>query len=422
MASQDETEGPAAGGRPEQYDKAESWLAGIARHVEMTPDQEALVYLRSRGQECHDEVSALVEAWKEDEKGRLAEWHSRYPEANHAIIAQASSFLLRNFWDAAGVGDHTFDATMLRSVEWCEVRGFEPWWRRLAADYKEKWLQGGMAESVEAAHWLFSMARSDYAIQLMPEVLLGALNYIGLPSRDHGESWILPDPSEIAEQVDRASAILFAHHRLPSSRCDPQLIHQAEETIAKHQDGSGGWPVPSGDTKPSVESTAMALHALGVSQPQGWKRVSARARDWLLSAQLPDGSWAEGGVSPVYLTVLVLDAIELVRGGEHLTFRWRSAQPAEEVQLVETETAPGVTGGTEALELNTADQRRKAVDDYINLVLDRTKQRITRTDIWKAAGHREATQFERWQRADPHTTKSAERSFSRILREKPHLQ
>lgn len=113
MGSQNETEGSAPGGRPEQYDKAESWLAGVARHVEMTPDQEALVYLRSRGQECHDEVNALIEAWKDDEKDRLAEWKSRYPKANPASIAQVHRSFLETFgtplsWGIALLGAPTY--------------------------------------------------------------------------------------------------------------------------------------------------------------------------------------------------------------------------------------------------------------------------------------------------------------------------
>jgi hypothetical protein len=51
--------------------KAEGWLPSVAGHVEMAPDQEALVHLRSRGHDCHDQVTSLVESWKRAEQQAL---------------------------------------------------------------------------------------------------------------------------------------------------------------------------------------------------------------------------------------------------------------------------------------------------------------------------------------------------------------
>ena len=64
--------------------------------------------------------------------------------------------------------------------------------------------------------------------------------------------------------------------------------------------------------------------------------------------------------------------------------------------------------------------RRKAVDDYIAEVLSLKHTRITRTDIWKAAGYKTRTQFERWERCAPNATEAADQNFTRILKEKPH--
>jgi hypothetical protein len=69
-----------------------------------------------------------------------------------------------------------------------------------------------------------------------------------------------------------------------------------------------------------------------------------------------------------------------------------------------------------------AAQRRRAVDDYIAEVLEKTGKRITRTDFWKAARYRTRTEFERWQRNDPRTTRTANERFTRLLQEKPHLK
>jgi hypothetical protein len=66
--------------------------------------------------------------------------------------------------------------------------------------------------------------------------------------------------------------------------------------------------------------------------------------------------------------------------------------------------------------------RRKAVDDYINEVFHRTKKMITRTDIWKSAGYKTRTEFEKWERRDPKKQNmTANVRLTRILAEKPHL-
>jgi hypothetical protein len=67
--------------------------------------------------------------------------------------------------------------------------------------------------------------------------------------------------------------------------------------------------------------------------------------------------------------------------------------------------------------------RRPMVDAYIEEVRTKKKKRITRKDIWSEAGYTTRTEFERWERRDPkNSNKSADETFTRILREKPHLK
>jgi hypothetical protein len=71
----------------------------------------------------------------------------------------------------------------------------------------------------------------------------------------------------------------------------------------------------------SIAATAMALHALRLSSIDDWDQFAVPAQDWLLSQQHEDGYWRESGSpDPVWLTVLVLDALELCAGGSRLTF------------------------------------------------------------------------------------------------------
>jgi hypothetical protein len=66
-----------------------------------------------------------------------------------------------------------------------------------------------------------------------------------------------------------------------------------------------------------------------------------------------------------------------------------------------------------------AERQRAAVDDFIATVAEKTGRKISRKNIWIVAGYEDSTEFERFQRADPRTTKSATKSFNRVLRMTP---
>jgi hypothetical protein len=66
---------------------------------------------------------------------------------------------------------------------------------------------------------------------------------------------------------------------------------------------------------------------------------------------------------------------------------------------------------------NSAD-RRAAINAFI-LNVTKSGRRITRKDIWTVAGYHDPTEFERFQRGDSRTTKSATTAFDRVLGMKP---
>src|SRR4051794_17532749 len=84
-----------------QLTRAEHWLSGAAAKIEWVPDQEALVYLRSRGTDCHTEIAALIESWKTAEEQSLAAPKGRYADtAGSLSLEETSTVFLRDFWDA----------------------------------------------------------------------------------------------------------------------------------------------------------------------------------------------------------------------------------------------------------------------------------------------------------------------------------
>ena len=144
----------------------------------------------------------------------------------------------------------------------------------------------------------------------------------------------------VEQHLSHASAIVFAHHRLTPPDSDPKLVQRAVDVLCKMQGANGAWHNFSSDTDVSIESTAMAVHAIALSQPGSWPRIAERAREWLGSVQQDDGSWTEPGTpGPTYLTVLVLDAIALANAEKTATFRWQAAPPEHDGMLVAAEVA-----------------------------------------------------------------------------------
>jgi hypothetical protein len=314
------------------HEKAEAWVRYCAQNMEDDGDQEALLYLVSRGHDCTAEINKLVAEWRHAERHRIeaAKKFVHYVMPGKAArISGLSEFELRNFWGPAhDCQGYSIDATMLRTVGWCQIGGFEEWWRRMAKMFREGILRGGV-ETVPAASYLFNMCRSDYAIKLMKPALERCLEAIEIPTDDPECPWrFLPysvagkrRPVELVGNLAFASWVAFANFRLRGRDFNRDLVTGALEELLRHQDENGAWRSWAHDQEPSIEATASAVHALGLGKPLGWERVVDLAVAWLWTVQQKSGCWVEDGCpDPAYLTVLVLDAIELSKGGHKVTF------------------------------------------------------------------------------------------------------
>ncbi len=82
----------------------------------------------------------------------------------------------------------------------------------------------------------------------------------------------------------------------------------------------------------------------------------------------------------------------------------------------------------EVVTQSETNDRRAMVDAYIDEVLEAKSKRISKTDIWKAAGYKDRTEFDRWQsywheRKGRKPNKAANKAFTRVLTvTKPHLK
>lgn len=117
-----------------------------------------------------------------------------------------------------------------------------------------------------------------------------------------------------------------------------------------------------------------------------------------------------------------VEAIRLAIAGRESEWLASISQRFPAEALAEENSVPAPNVAPARSEDLVATQRRARVDKYIEEVFRIKKKRITRTDFWRASGYRSATEFERWQRNDSRTSKDHDRSFTRVLTEKPHLQ
>ena len=287
--------------------RAEEWLKFVLSDPDTFGDQEAAIYLASRGQECGAAVQMINHDWTHHEQRVIKECSEgiaistlggktthvgRMTLAEARTIEDRSPYQLRNFWGGHRTQEQTIDATMLRTVEWCGIGGFEPWWKRLARQTTADFIEGGL-DPGPLIYWLFAMSRSRLASKIMSRALNLALDNLELV-RTGSYPWTQLGPTsrrpgkandfvyEQFEDIAHASALLFATYLLrPTNERNHDLLNAAAGLLQKHQRTDGSWPYWSHDKASSIEATAMAVHALALHRPVGWERNVRRAARWL---------------------------------------------------------------------------------------------------------------------------------------------
>jgi hypothetical protein len=299
--------------------RAEACLRFWAERLKQWGDHEAVVYFMSRGNDCSSIIREMQFNWRAAEKDsidRLIGKDIADKQIANTIRQHPTRYMFR-FWGLFDRQELSIDATMLRTMQWCNILGYEQWWRRLERDIKEGAFSGGANPFL-----LFNYCRADHAVRNMTQALQVALDSIDALSSPPSKPWFRGD-GNLEYAIHEAAAIVFAHARVRKGQDTPSYVEEAVEDLRKYFDyQKGAWPAFSGQpTRLSVESTAMALHALYLAKVRDWDQFARPARSWLLSQQDADGYWFEPAApDAVWLTVLVLDSIELASGGTKLTF------------------------------------------------------------------------------------------------------
>jgi len=335
--------------------KCHNWLRFWAENGDNYGDQEALIYLKSRGCNCDDLIDDLIYQWKLAANSSIDMCSKGVPYAsvdadnpkhnnsNAAYIAQIplaeakeitpiSTLFLPDFWGCTDNQRYSIDATMLRTVEWCEIGGFDKWWDRLAKQTSECIVRDGVDPIIGSYH-LFYMCRSNLAISLMRQALNTALCAIEMTGSNQSYPWTHLHPvvgRNSDNHIPNASSIVFGNIMLRDDQQRSPIVKEALNFLLSEQHADGYWRCWANDESPCIEATAMSLHAISFGKPRGWKRAAQRASEWLWSIQENDGYWTESGApDPVLLTVLVLDAIELAKESTKCTFKLNNEKELE---------------------------------------------------------------------------------------------
>ncbi len=322
--------------------RAEAWLQFVSREIDSWGEAEALVYLVSRGFDCSTAIATVRQSWAEaahvatfDGQPITEQTTNLNPtgSVDAVQVEQSTTTEVPDFWEGTDRQVHSIDATMLRTAEWCKLRGFAPWFRRLDRTQYEEILLCGSDPEVRIRS-LVNLCRSPLAIRTMQRSLPLAMKVVELTQSGQPTPWTSEGhvrsssgvELKTVENLEFAAGLIFCVHRVrrpghPAYRLMPAAV----ECLRKHQHADGSWALTSLHDGGSVKATAMALHALAVSRPRGSKKMMMAAVKWLLGQQEDAGNWYDTSayVNSVYLTVLVLDAIAAAKGERCVTYLGR---------------------------------------------------------------------------------------------------
>ncbi len=325
--------------------KSEAWLTYVACNIEGFAEQEALVYLRSRGKICKKQIDDLIIFWRKAEHYMIQEYADGILEVGRDIskprrigkisfeeaqkLIQSTDPTFGFFWGARDSDEDIIDVIMLRTVEWCKIGGFEDWWQRLASIIYKRDLKYGIGDQGATSAWLFSMCRSDFAISLMGKTMKHNLETLHLVDDGLKYPWEMQIREDYRTEgtvhflvfLHIAAAIIFANARLTENFQNAKFVKEAGQTLLKFQLTDGSWHYRSDIKRGSIEMTSIALHSIMLLKPFGWENAVDRAKKWLMAQQNEFGFWEElSGRDVTYLTVLALDAIALTNNEKTLTF------------------------------------------------------------------------------------------------------
>jgi hypothetical protein len=207
----------------------------------------------------------------------------------------------------------------LRAAEMCDEPGIE----RACDAYFQ-----GLCGSLEAKGTLISAASSLFDFCRVKHIA----ERLGTHLTNHDIAYMVYLSKVFHEAVDQeegwspiiAASAIFAVQATQHTEVPTETLENKLKDLMTWQSCDGGWPYSEKTSNVlSVYSTAIAIHALAVLKPSGWKQPAKDAADWLKAQWTDLGVWKDRHTEKrdTYLTVLALDAINLADGSNEVTFQ-----------------------------------------------------------------------------------------------------
>jgi hypothetical protein len=271
--------------------------------------------------------------------------------------AEAKKYDRNFFWTTLYEEHQNGVDTMIRLAEWGNIGGFEEFLTGHGKSVVEFPVFHNLPEELCD---IFQFIRIDVCRQECTSTLDLTINrYLERPEDPWAYTEIFAGPdTPIREDVTLAANLLFMWAVLPSNANWDKAIENTASFLLSRQNSNGSWPElrHRGKKAESVYVTALAIHAIAVLGCRGWELAAQNAADYLLGQQKSSGYWEDRGIdtyhhNAVWLTVFVLDALELAAGGTNVTFQLPAPLSSNEVNVStrdEKDTVPLETVNDEA--------------------------------------------------------------------------
>jgi len=305
------------------------------RYNQYYGDYEFLVLLASRGFEVSHYKMSLFRDWKaaavkekEDQS-----WSSHYNadtgERKRVKADIEDIWPFPEFWRGGRKETNSIDATMLRIVDHFKINGFDGYWNEI-----KQGVDLSVASNSEGQHvmaqYLFNMCRTETGIGLLQE-RMAIIIEIMVKGKPHNVKhfWEYQDLNKDGLYHYKcpyiAAALAFSIIQLGLREKYAEVVKDCEKYLSSAQSPNGGWKAVTLHETESIDATAVCMHALALIDREKHQQSLTLAEEYLLSKQDSWWLWHEDinpFVSYPYLSVLVLDALELTRGNvDKLTFK-----------------------------------------------------------------------------------------------------
>jgi len=298
-------------------------------------DYEFLILLASRGFDVSAYAMSVFKDWKVAAADEIEKqsWSSHY-NANTGEQKLVKTDIHEiwpypQFWHTGRNEANSIDATMLRMVDHFKIYSFDGYWNEIKQDL-ELSVAGNSEGQHAMAQYLFNMCRTETGIALLRD-RMAIIIEIMIKSKPQSIKyfWEYQDLNKDGLYYYKcpyiAAGLLFSIIKLGLTENYAELIKDCEKYLLSAQSANGGWKAVTLHETESIDATAVCMHALALTDREKQQQALTLAEEFLISKQDSWWLWHEDPnpyVSYPYLSVLVLDALELARGNYgKLTFK-----------------------------------------------------------------------------------------------------